>query len=110
MRAQHPGFRTERLVMMQLQCPFCGPRDEREFRWGGEAHLVRPEPPDVVSDTQWTEYLYFRQNQKGMQRERWFHAFGCRRWFNVSRCTLTHEILSVYGIGEKPNDSQVEQK
>ena len=27
------------------------------------------------------------------------HAHGCRRWFNVARDTVTHEILAVYKIG-----------
>ena len=35
-------------------------------------------------------------------RERWFHAHGCRRWFNVARDSVTHEIKSVYKMGEPP--------
>jgi heterotetrameric sarcosine oxidase delta subunit len=59
---------------------------------GGEAHIVRPPEPQAASDQQWGEYLYFRKNVKGMQLERWFHAYGCRRWFNVARDSVTHEI------------------
>ena len=28
--------------MLQLNCPFCGLRDEAEFSCGGEAHIARP--------------------------------------------------------------------
>ncbi|MGH7319036.1 MAG: sarcosine oxidase subunit delta, partial [Candidatus Rokuibacteriota bacterium] len=30
------------------------------------------------------------------------HAQGCRRWFNLVRHTVTHDILAVYRIGERP--------
>lgn len=80
--------------MMRLPCPFCGPRDEREFRFGGESQLVRP--PADCDDRQWAEYLYFRSNPRGVHHERWQHAAGCRRWFDVARHTVTHEVLAVY--------------
>jgi sarcosine oxidase subunit delta len=28
--------------MLQITCPYCGPRAEKEFTYGGEAHIVRP--------------------------------------------------------------------
>jgi len=34
--------------------------------------------------------------------ERWRHAQGCGRWFNLVRNTVTHEILSVYAITDPP--------
>ena len=43
-----------------------------------------------------------RDNPKGPFRERWVHTHGCRRWFNVARDTVTHEILAVYKPGEVP--------
>jgi heterotetrameric sarcosine oxidase delta subunit len=73
-------------------------RDEPEFTFGGPAHNARP--ADVVSDDEWTAYLFNRENPKGIHLERWLHAYGCRRWFNVARHTVTHEILRVYAIGE----------
>ena len=27
--------------MLQIPCPWCGPRDEIEFSYGGEAHIIR---------------------------------------------------------------------
>jgi len=78
--------------MLRISCPWCGPRDELEFRWGGEFPLVRPGPPERVSDQAWADYLFYRENPKGWVRERWCHTAGCRQWFVVVRNTVTHEI------------------
>lgn len=88
--------------MLLIPCPWCGPRDETEFECGGEAHITRPTDSDAMSDAEWADYLFMRTNPKGVQRERWFHAHGCRRWFNVARDTVSHDILKVYKIGERP--------
>lgn len=82
--------------MLLIQCPWCGPRDEIEFSYGGEAHRARPADPAALSDAEWAEFLFMRRNPKGLHRERWVHSAGCRRWFNVERHTVTHEILRVY--------------
>ena len=37
---------------------------------------------------------------KGRLAERWCHSHGCGQWFNVLRDTVTHEIVSVYRMGE----------
>lgn len=86
--------------MLLITCPFCGSRDETEFQCGGQSHITRPEPYDQVSDETWCDYLYVRINPKGVHLERWVHAAGCRRWFNVARDTVTHEIKAVYKMGE----------
>ena len=88
--------------MLLISCPWCGPRDEVEFHCGGEAHIIRPRDPDSLSDAEWADYLFMRSNPKGVHRERWVHTQGCRRWFNVLRHTVTHQILAIYRIGEKP--------
>jgi sarcosine oxidase, subunit delta len=87
--------------MLLIPCPWCGERDEAEFRYGGEAHISRPSPDDV-DDAAWADYLYMRNNPKGEFAERWVHQQGCRRWFNVLRHTVSHQILAVYRIGEAP--------
>jgi sarcosine oxidase subunit delta len=92
--------RASRTEMLLIPCPYCGPRNDVEFTPGGEAHLTRPDP-HAASDEEWGAYLYFRQNVKGLQLERWFHAYGCRRWFNVARDSVTHEIKAVYKMGEQ---------
>ena len=86
--------------MLLIPCPWCGPRDEVEFRYGGQAGLAYPFDPDALSDEQWGEYLFMRDNPKGWFPERWCHVNGCRRWFNAVRNTVTHEIRAVYRIGE----------
>jgi sarcosine oxidase, subunit delta len=85
---------------MQLNCPWCGMRDEPEFICGGAAHITRPNLD--CDDRTWGEYLFFRDNPKGTQHERWRHVFGCGQWFNIARNTVTHEVLSVYRMGETP--------
>jgi sarcosine oxidase subunit delta len=94
--------------MLLITCPWCGERDESEFSYGGEAHIVRPLDPDALSDEQWADYLFFRTNPKGLFREQWLHAYGCRRWFNAERDTVTYKIKSVYKVGETPpSESEV---
>lgn len=90
--------------MLRIPCPWCGPREETEFHCGGQAHVERPRDPDALSDAEWAEYLFMRDNPKGVHAERWAHAAGCRRWFNVLRDTVGHDIVAVYRIGEAPPD------
>ncbi len=88
--------------MLSIPCPWCGARDETEFSYGGEAHIVRPVKPAAMSDDQWADHLFLRTNPKGKHLERWVHSQGCRRWFNVERHTVSHEITAVYDIGKPP--------
>ena len=90
--------------MMLIECPWCGGRDETEFRYGGEAHIARPEDPDALSDEAWADYLFMRANPRGVHAERWMHAQGCRRWFNALRHTVSHEVVAVYPMGEARPD------
>jgi heterotetrameric sarcosine oxidase delta subunit len=85
--------------MLLIPCPWCGPRDETEFRYGGQAGIVTPPDPDAIDDAAWADYLFMRDNPKGAFAERWCHASGCRRWFNVVRDTLTSEITLVWPAG-----------
>jgi sarcosine oxidase, subunit delta len=93
--------------MFQIDCPYCGPRDEIEFSNGGEAHIERPKNPEALSDAEWGDYVFMRSNTKGPYAERWVHSHGCRRWFNVLRDTATNRILAVYKMGEtRPKDAR----
>ncbi len=88
--------------MLRIPCPYCGTRDESEFRFGGESHVERPGPE--VSDAEWADYLFNRENPKGLHYERWCHTYGCSQWFNVVRDTVTHEFHAVYKMGlSKPD-------
>jgi sarcosine oxidase subunit delta len=88
--------------MLLIPCPFCGPRAETEFSYGNEAHIARPKKPESISDEEWADYVFMRNNTQGVFLERWVHAHGCRRWFNVARNTVTYEILAVYPMGDAP--------
>jgi sarcosine oxidase subunit delta len=86
--------------MILISCPNCGPRDETEFHYGGQAHVPYPEEPNALSDEEWGRYLFYRENTKGIFAERWVHSSGCRKWFNVLRDTVTYRIAAVYRSGE----------
>ena len=88
--------------MLRIPCPWCGIRDETEFRFGGDAHVERPGLE--VSDAEWADYLFNRENPKGLHYERWCHVYGCSQWFNVVRDTVTHEIHAVYEMGAAKPD------
>jgi sarcosine oxidase, subunit delta len=83
--------------MLRIACPWCGERDEPEFTFGGASHLTRPAPE--VDDATWSEYLFVRDNPVGLHFERWLHTYGCGQWFNMARNTLTHEVVSIYAMG-----------
>ncbi|MGY3569849.1 sarcosine oxidase subunit delta [Vibrio paucivorans] len=87
--------------MLQIYCPYCGElREEEEFHYSGEAHIERPMEPEALNDQEWGHYLFHRKNTKGTHQEMWFHATGCRKFFNVSRNTVTYKIEHVYKMGE----------
>ena len=81
--------------MLLIPCPHCGPRNETEFHYGGQAGVAHPVDPDTLSDAEWVEYLFLRDNPRGRWRERWVHTAGCRRWFDLDRDTYTNEIRPV---------------
>ena len=78
--------------MLLVPCPWCGPRDEIEFHYGGQAGVAYPKDPEALPDADWAEYLFMRDNPKGWWTERWYHVHGCRRWFDLERDTSTDEI------------------
>ena len=88
--------------MLLIDCPYCGPRPEIEFAYGGQAHVARPRTPSAVSDQEWGDYLYTRINTRGVHAERWRHARGCGRFFNALRDTTTDHFLATYRVGEEP--------
>lgn len=86
--------------MFLIPCPYCGERDQSEFAYAYQAHVSRPKEPEKLDDEEWADFVFLRHNPKGLFAERWFHAAGCRRYFNMLRNTATDEILAVYRIGE----------
>lgn len=107
MSTAQPGWHIKQGVMMLLiPCPWCGPREENEFTYGGEAHIIRPSEPDSLADVEWADYLFMRNNPRGLHHEQWSHTAGCRRWFNVQRDTVTYQVTAVYNVGEEPQKEQ----
>lgn len=84
--------------MLQIKCPWCGHRAEREFTYGGDASVTRPTDPQNSSDQAWLDYLYFRDNPNGKHLEYWHHSSGCRRWFKAVRDTHTNEFIATGDI------------
>jgi sarcosine oxidase subunit delta len=69
-----------------LDCPYCGRRPVTEFGYGGETG-------GHDGDGSLAAELYLRDNVAGVQRESWFHRFGCERWFVAERDTRTNAVL-----------------
>jgi sarcosine oxidase subunit delta len=88
--------------MQLIECPWCGPREEIDFTYGGQASIPYPAEPAALDDVEWAHYIFYRDNVKGLFAERWVHSAGCRRWFNAVRDTLTYRFASVSKPGESP--------
>ena len=80
---------------MRIACPFCGERGNEEFVYYGDATVVRPDPNAADAATAFADYLYLRDNVRGVHRELWYHGVGCHGWLVVTRDTLSHEIKGV---------------
>ena len=90
-----PRCRTD---MLLITCPWCGPREEAEFRHGGEGMPIPPQADDAA----WARVLYYRSNPAGPYTERWVHSNGCRQWLVVVRDTVTHEITATRPLDDLP--------
>lgn len=90
--------------MFHIYCPYCEEyREEEEFHPRGQAHIQRPAEPETCSDDEWGDYLFFRDNPRGVHHELWVHSVGCRKFFNITRHTVSYEILETYKMGEQPS-------
>ena len=93
--------------MFLIACPYCKEsRDQNEFSPAGEAFIARPQNPEVLSDQEWADYVFYRTNHKGEHWEQWFHSNGCRKYFLVKRSTINHEILQVAAFGEVTSENK----
>ncbi|MBZ5487548.1 sarcosine oxidase subunit delta [Halomonas aquamarina] len=97
--------------MFYIHCPYCQEyREEEEFHPRGQGHLMRPADPDNATDEEWGDYLFFRDNPRGIHHELWVHSVGCRKFFNITRNTVTYEILETYPMGEQPTITAESEK
>jgi sarcosine oxidase subunit delta len=76
---------------MRIACPFCGERDVSEFLYRGE---VRQAPALSQNADAHFDHVYQRDNPRGIVKEHWYHAQGCRSWLIIERDLRTHEIKS----------------
>jgi len=83
--------------MQLFPCPFCGPRDETEFHYGGDAGNVRPDGAGQPA-SRWADYLYMRNNPKGPTREIWVHM-TCGEFFAMERDSVTHAVAASASLG-----------
>lgn len=90
--------------MQLFTCPFCGPRIESEFHFGGDAGNTRPE--GEVESAAWANYLYFKNNDRGAAREIWMHL-PCREVFVMERDTLTHDVIGVESLAPEAHAPEV---
>lgn len=74
-------------MTLRIPCPNCGERPHSEFVFGGQAR------PHVVEDAE-ADFarVFLPDNHPGPTRERWFHALGCRTWFELTRDAATNRI------------------
>ncbi len=87
--------------MLNIKCPHCGDRSQKEFAYGGDGTVKRPELNKQVCDQDWDNFVYLRKSPRGKHVELWHHIAGCRQWFRAQRDTVTHEILKTSKIDEE---------
>jgi len=85
--------------MLLIPCPFCGPRDESEFVYGGR--VIRFPAMDASAGNEelheelreeWHQVVHMRTNSRGINAEFWYHHAGCECWIEVDREATTHSI------------------
>ena len=89
--------------MLRIYCPYCEEhRPEVEFAYAGEAHIVRPGPAEQaeMSDEDWSQFMFIRDNVRGDHAERWWHNAGCNMFFNAVRNTVSDKFVMTYKMGQ----------
>lgn len=77
--------------MLQIDCPWCGPRAQIEFAYERTLDSVVTldmAPAEAVAR------LYARANPRGLDDELWRHSYGCREWLVLRRHRVTHAIVA----------------
>ena len=80
---------------MRIACPFCGERGNEEFAYLGDATVVRPDPGAAGATQAFADYLYLRNNVRGLHRELWVHAAeNFFTAFRIHGCQLAHQFVA----------------
>ena len=87
--------------MLNIKCPHCGERSQKEFAYGGDGTIKRPDLNSDVSDKDWDDFVYLRKSPRGKHVEFLHHIAGCRQWFRVQRDTVSHEIFKTAKLDEE---------
>lgn len=97
--------------MLLIHCPYCNKkRPEVEFAYAGEAHIERPNGINqlTMTDEEWSNFMFIRNNIRGEHAERWWHNSGCNMFFNAIRNTKTDKFIMTYKMGENlPTEKQI---
>lgn len=98
--------------MLLIHCPYCQEdRSELEFRAAGDAHIDRPQNISEISDDEFAEFFFMRDNPKGLIFERWRHISGCGRFFRAVRHTVSDRFVMSYRQDEpKPDQATIDAK
>lgn len=77
-------------MSIQIVCPHCGKRPLEEYFYG-EIPIV---PETITDKDEWDiDRAFMLNNPEGVQREAWFHLYGCRRWVYLERDTTTNQFI-----------------
>ena len=90
-------------MSFQLNCPNCGKRAVSEFTFKSE---FKNRPAKDAEFSEWTDYVYFRENNMGCQIEWWYHRNGCQSWFLAERDTLNNSDHKSFWYGDLEENSK----
>ena len=79
--------------MQIFPCPFCGPRDETEFRFLGEADKLRPAGGAAARPPSGRAISISSATAKGRVAEIWSHV-PCGEMFRMERDNVTHVVYA----------------
>ncbi len=48
--------------MLNIKCPYCGDRSQKEFAYGGDGTITRPKLNQEISDEEWDNFVYLRKS------------------------------------------------
>jgi heterotetrameric sarcosine oxidase delta subunit len=83
--------------MLLINCPYCGERDESEFRYGGR-RVIYPPLDSSAGIEKWHRAIHLHDNSQEPIREFWYHESACELWIEINRDIDSHETTPVSGV------------